>query len=168
MIAHDSTTDRIVKTAVLNAPVVQVWAAVSDSHQFGAWFGVDFDGPFAAGTSVTGRIRPTKVDTEVAKLQEPHAGMPLTLVVDRMEPTHTFAFRWHPYAVSDLDVSHEPMTVVTFELAEAAGGTALTITESGFDAIPLERRAAAFTANEGGWTHQLRLIAKYVIQQGVR
>ena len=33
-------------------------------------------------------------------------------------------------------------------------GVRLTITESGFDAVPLERRAEAFKANEGGWEHQ--------------
>ena len=42
------------------------------------------------------------------------------------------------------------------------GGTRLTITESGFDQIPLERRAKAFAANEQGWTAQSTLIEKYV------
>jgi hypothetical protein len=40
------------------------------------------------------------------------------------------------------------------------GGVAFT--ESGFDQIPLERRAKAFAANEGGWTAQAKLIEKYV------
>lgn len=155
-------TDRIVKTAVLAAPLTRVWAAVSDARQCGAWFGAEFDGAFVAGGSLTGRIRPTTVDSEVAKLQEPHAGTPFTLMVDRVEPMHTFAFRWHPYAVGVTDASREPMTLVTFELAEVVEGTVISITESGFDAIPLERRAAAFTANEGGWTLQLTLIAKFV------
>jgi hypothetical protein len=38
----------------------------------------------------------------------------------------------------------------------------LTITESGFDRIPLARRAKAFTANEGGWSMAMKLIAQYV------
>ena len=38
----------------------------------------------------------------------------------------------------------------------------LTVTESGFDKIPLERRATAFTSNEGGWAMQVTLIQKYV------
>lgn len=164
----NTTTDRIVKTAVLKAPLARVWSAVSDSREFGAWFGVEFDGPFVAQSPVSGRIRPTTVDPEVAKLQEPHAGTPFTIVVDRVEPMHTFSFRWHPYAVGDADLSKEPMTLVSFELAEVPDGTAITITESGFDAIPLERRAAAFSANDGGWTHQLRLVAKYVQQQAAR
>jgi hypothetical protein len=40
----------------------------------------------------------------------------------------------------------------------------LTITESGFDRVPLARRAKAFTANEGGWTMVVTLIEKYLAQ----
>ena len=54
------------------------------------------------------------------------------------------------------------MTLVEFRLQDADEGTLLTITESGFSRIPLERRAKAFTSNEGGWTHQLRFIEKYL------
>jgi hypothetical protein len=49
-----------------------------------------------------------------------------------------------------------------FSLEEQADGVLLTITESGFDAIPLARRAKAFVANEGGWTLVLRLIEDYL------
>jgi uncharacterized protein YndB with AHSA1/START domain len=55
-----------------------------------------------------------------------------------------------------------PTTLVTFELEEVAGGTRLTIVESGFDRIPLERRAKAFADNEEGWQVQLSLIARYL------
>jgi hypothetical protein len=40
----------------------------------------------------------------------------------------------------------------------------LTITESGFDQVPLARRAEAFTSNEQGWEVQTRLIEKYLAQ----
>ena len=54
------------------------------------------------------------------------------------------SFRWHPYAVeAGVDYSNEPATLVTFELAEMPDGILLTITESGFDRIPLARRALA-------------------------
>ena len=62
----------------------------------------------------------------------------------------------------DVDYSKEPTTLVAFELEEASGGTMLTVTESGFDRIPLERRAKAFAANEGGWTAQVKMIEKYL------
>jgi hypothetical protein len=47
-------------------------------------------------------------------------------------------------------------------LTEVKGVTLLTVTESGFDGIPLERRAKAFKANEGGWSKQMGLIEKYL------
>jgi len=36
------------------------------------------------------------------------------------------------------------------------------VTESGFDKIPLTRRAKAFSANEQGWGMVMQLIAKYL------
>ena len=158
-----STTDRIEKKVLLRAPRERVWHAISDAKQFGTWFGVEFDGPFVAGAAMTGRMTPTKVDPEVARMQEPYAGKTFDCTIDRIEPMSLFSFRWHPFAIDPkVDYSKEPTTLVMFQLDEAPGGTQLTITESGFDKIPLERRAKAFAANDGGWTKQLELIAKYV------
>ena len=158
-----SNTDRIEKKVLLRAPRERVWRAISDSKQFGSWFGVAFDGPFVAGKPVTGKIVPTTVDEEVAKSQQPYTGFAFEFAVDRVEPIRLFSFRWHPYAVDKgVDYSKEPSTLVVFELEEAAGGTMLTVTESGFDRIPLERRAKAFAANEGGWNAQMKLIEKYL------
>jgi uncharacterized protein YndB with AHSA1/START domain len=158
-----SVPDRIEKKITLRAPVARVWRAISDAREFGSWFGVAFDGPFIAGAKITGRIRPTTVDPEVAKLQAAHEGKAFDFTVDRIEPQRHFSFRWHPFAVEPgVDYSKEPATLVVFELTEVEGGTLLKITESGFDRIPLERRAKAFAANDGGWEHQARLIQKYV------
>jgi hypothetical protein len=55
---------------------------------------------------------------------------------------------------------------VAFQLEETAAGVMLTVTESGFDQIPLERRAKAFAANEGGWTMAVTLIERYVRHAG--
>jgi hypothetical protein len=44
-----------------------------------------------------------------------------------------------------------------------ANGVLLTVTESGFDRIPLARRAKAFTANEGGWGMVVKLIEEYLV-----
>jgi uncharacterized protein YndB with AHSA1/START domain len=157
------STDRIEKKVLMRASRERVWRAVSDAAEFGGWFGVAFDGPFAAGTRLTGKIVPTSVDAEVAKLQEPHKGKAFAWLIDRIEPMRRIAFRWHPFAVEpDVDYTKEPMTLIVFELEEVSGGTLLTITESGFDQIPLERRAKAFTANDGGWTMQMTLIEKYL------
>lgn len=159
------TTDRIEKRIVLRATREKVWSAISDARQFGTWFGVEFDDEFVAGKPLKGKIVPTKVDPNIARMQEPHTGMAFHIYVERIEPMRVFAFRWHPFAIDpSKDYSQEPTTLVSFELAEAPGGIALTITESGFDKIPLERRAQAFTANDQGWTEQTRLIQKYLDQ----
>jgi uncharacterized protein YndB with AHSA1/START domain len=156
-------TNRIEKKVLLRAPLARVWRAISDAKEFGSWFGVEFEGPFAPGAHLTGKIVPTKADEEVAKAQAPYAGMPFDLTVDRIEPQRLFSFRWHPYAADpNVDYSSEPTTLVVFELEAVPNGTELTVTESGFDGLPLARRAKAFTMNEGGWTMQMQLIEKYL------
>jgi len=159
------STDRIEKQVLLHAPRQRVWQAISDSAQFGYWFGVDFDGPFVAGASITGRIVPSKADPEMGKMQQPYAGTPFEWLVEQVEPMQRMVFRWHPYGVDQsVDYSQEPMTRIVFELKDAADGVLLTVTESGFDRLPPERRAKAFAANEGGWTWQMGAIRKYLEQ----
>jgi len=158
-----TATDRIEKQILLKAPRERVWRALSDSKEFGTWFGVELDGAFAPGARITGKITPTKVDPEVAKMQEPYSGRAFDFTIDRIEPMRLFSFRWHPYAVEPgVDYSKEPTTLVVFELEEGPGGTLLKITESGFDQIPLARRAKAFASNEQGWQIQTTLIEKYL------
>jgi uncharacterized protein YndB with AHSA1/START domain len=155
--------DRIEKQLLLRAPRARVWRALTDSHEFGRWFGVRFDGPFTPGSLLRGVIVPTAVDAEVARAQQPYAGMPFEITIDRIEPQRLFSFRWHPFAVEpDVDYSREPTTLVTFAIEDVANGVMLTVTESGFDRIPLERRVKAFTANDGGWTMVMTLIEKHL------
>lgn len=159
------STDRIEKQVLLRAPRERVWSAISDSGQFGYWFGIDFDGPFVAGASITGRITPSKADAEMGEMQKPYEGTPFEWLVEKVEPMDRMVFRWHPYGIDkDVDYSKEPMTHIVFELSDAEGGVLLTVTESGFDRLPPERRAKAFAANEGGWTWQMGAIRKYLEQ----
>ena len=156
-------TDRIEKNVLLRAPRARVWRAIANSEEFGAWFGVKFDAPFKAGAPQRGVLVGTTVDENVAKMQREYKDIPFEITVDRIEPERIFAFRWHPYGVErGVDYSAEPTTLVTFALEEVPNGTKLTVTESGFDRIPLERRAKAFTANEQGWTIMMTLIEKYL------
>jgi uncharacterized protein YndB with AHSA1/START domain len=158
-----TSTDRIDKKILLHAPRERVWRALSDSKQFGTWFGARFDQPFIAGTAITGKFVPTAVDAEVAKSQQKFEGTPFSISIDRIEPISLFSFRWHPYAVDPgVDYSKEPTTLVVFELEEVSGGTMLKVTESGFDNVPLERRAKAFASHSGGWSDQLNMIGKYL------
>jgi uncharacterized protein YndB with AHSA1/START domain len=146
------STDRIEKKIVLRAPRSRVWRALTDATEFGAWFGVELRGAFTAGARVQGQITHPGYE---------HVTMDITIV--RLDPEHHFSWRWHPNAVEPAaDYSSEPTTLVEFHLEEVEGGTRLTVVESGFDGIPLARRAKAFLANEGGWAEQLGNIGRHV------
>src|ERR1035441_2440391 len=134
-------TDSIEKKVLLRAPMKRIWHALSDSTDFGNWFGMKFEGPFSPGACMRGVIVPTTVDAEVAKAQKPYEGMPVEITIGQMEPERLFSFRWHPFAIEPgVDYSGEPTTLVVFRLEEVADGIMLTVTESGFDRIPLARR----------------------------
>jgi uncharacterized protein YndB with AHSA1/START domain len=147
-----TTTDRIEKKVVLNAPRSRVWRAITDAEQFGEWFRVKLEGKFVEGKSIRGKI-----------LHKGFEDAEMELDIERIDPEKYFAYRWHPYAIGPkADYASEPTTLVEFRLEDAADGTALTITETGFDNIPLARRAEAFRMNDNGWASQLRNIEKYV------
>ncbi len=157
------STDRIEKKILLRAPRKRVWRALSDSAEFGTWFGMKFDGSFTPGARVRGVISPTKVDAEVGQAQKQYEGFPFEITIEQMEAERLLSFRWHPSAVDrKVDYSAEPTTLVSFAMEDAAGGVMLTVTESGFDRIPLERRAKAFSSNERGWSMMVKVIEKYV------
>lgn len=159
------STDRFEKKILLRAPLARVWQALVDSDNFGYWFGVRFDGPFVAGQPIHGVLVGTAVNAEVADMQKTHAGLDFNITIDRVEPQRLFSFRWHPHAIDkNVDYSSEPTTLVSFALQETAEGVMLTVTESGFDALPLARRATAFAGNEGGWAIMVKVIGEYVEQ----
>lgn len=147
-----TVTDRIEKQVVLRASRARVWRAITNHEEFGEWFKVRLDTPFVEGATVRGPIT--------------HPGyehVTMEMVIERIQPESYFSYRWHPYAVDPAtDYSAEPMTLVEFRLEEAAGATTLTIVESGFDRVPLARRAEAFRMNDGGWTGQIKNIERHV------
>lgn len=157
------STNRIEKQVLLHVPLERVWRAITDFEQFGRWFGAALDGPFAAGVRTTGKIVPTTVDPQIAEQQKPHEGKRFEVWVEKIEPVHTFAYRWHPFAVdTGVDYSKEPMTLVQFELTESPAGTLLTISETGFEQLPESRRATAYAAHDGGWASQTSLIRRFL------
>ena len=74
-----AVNDRIEKKILLRAPRARVWKALTDAAEFGTWFGVRFDGPFVAGAPMRGTCVPTSVDAEVARAQQPYAGLPFEI-----------------------------------------------------------------------------------------
>uniref|UniRef100_Q027C6 Activator of Hsp90 ATPase 1 family protein n=1 Tax=Solibacter usitatus (strain Ellin6076) TaxID=234267 RepID=Q027C6_SOLUE len=158
------SSDRIEKKILLRAPLARVWRALSDSTEFGLWFGMRFTAAFTPGALMRGVIVPTVADPEVAKARKQYEGIPFEITIQEMEPERRFSFRWHPGAIDPaVDYSAEPTTLVVFELEQTAEGVLLTLTESGFDQIPLARRAQAFTQNEQGWAMVVKMLGDYVV-----
>ena len=145
-------TDCIEKTLVLRAPRTRVWRALTNAAEFGAWFNCEIVGAFTPGACVQGRITTPG-----------HEHVAMQLIIEQIVPERLFSYRWHPYAVEPgIDYSIEPTTLVEFHLAEADGGTRLTVVETGFDSLPPARRAQAFRMNDQGWAAQMTNIERYV------
>jgi len=148
-----SSTDRIERSVLINAEPSRVWKALTQAEEFGGWFGVALKGKtFTAGRQVQGHITIPGFEHVL-----------FDVLIERMEPETLFSYRWHPYAVDPaVDYSKEPTTLVEFTLKAAGAGTLLTVVESGFDKIPVARRAEALRMNTGGWEGQMANIQKYV------
>lgn len=144
-----STTDRITKQLEIAAPVANVYRALTEATRFATWFRIEFDGPFVVGQKVNGRFK---------------NGLQIEFHIERMEPESYFSYRWHPYPVDPtIDYNAEQPTLVEFQLEKIPTGTRLTITESGFDSIPLARRAEAFRMNTAGWDSKSKDLAAYAV-----
>lgn len=145
-------TQSVVRTVVLHAPVERVWRALTDHREFGAWFKARIDQPFEVGRTQTGGM-----------LEPGFEYYLWSSSVVTMDAPHRFAFRWpHPRDPHARSYEGEPTTLVTFELEPVPEGTRLTITESGFEAIDEERRAASMRENAQGWEIQAQRIAAHL------
>ena len=145
-------SDRIEKSMELKAPIERVWRALTDHREFGTWFKVRLDQPFEPGRPSTGQMTYPGFEH-----------LPWEAQVEAMDEPRYFAFRWPPfYGEIEEDTSADPWTLVEFRLEAIPTGTRLTLTESGFDALPEGRRGIAFRGNEGGWEEQMRNIQSHV------
>jgi uncharacterized protein YndB with AHSA1/START domain len=146
-----SEMSRIERKILVRAPRERVWKFLTTVEDFSKWFEVETAGTFAPGARL--KMRSTN---------ESCKGIEFSLQVERMEPPHTFSWRWHPgMPIPGVDYEKEPTTLVVFELSEVDGGTEVKVVESGFDRISLTRRAAAFADNEKGWDLMLLSLEKY-------
>jgi uncharacterized protein YndB with AHSA1/START domain len=150
--APGTSTDRIEKRFVLRAARSRVWRAIADASEFGSWFGMKLDGAFKEGRPILGKITVPE-----------YAHLTVEMLIERIDAEWHFSYRWHPYAIDpEVDYSTEPTTLVEFTLEDVEGGTAVTIIESGFDRIPVGRRAEAYRMNNDGWEGQVGQLSQYV------
>ena len=135
---NTSSTDRIEKRVVLRAPRSRVWRALTNAEEFSTWFRINLEGAIAEGSAGPGQAHLQGLRAHhggnAGRAHRAGAVLLVSLAPLRPDPA--------------VDYSAEPTTLVEFSLEEAEGGTALTIVESGFDRIPLARRAEAFRMND--------------------
>lgn len=150
--SHHPQTDRIEDSIELRAPLERVWRAISDHREFGQWFGVTLDKPFAKEVESTGAV--TAPGRERIKWRA---------TVAAIQPMKRFAFTWRPYAIDPKkDYEDEIPTLVEFLLSESGQGTRVVIRETGFDMVPAIRRAEAFAKNREGWAMQKDNLRRHV------
>lgn len=142
----DEESFSVRRTIQIAAPIEKVWTAVTEPEHISRWFGrADFEelAPGASGTLTwEGRS-------------------PIPLRIEALDEPRLVSYRWSNddalgTAPERLDEAHS--TVFTFTLEQVAGGTALTVVETGFDVTsdPL----ANLESHRQGWDGELdKLVA---------
>jgi len=149
MLTELSRIDRAIE---IDAPPDRVWRALTDPAEIARWFDVAIEGPFGVGREVW-----------MTSKHPDYAGMRFRVRVTEITPPTRLVWQWQPGAVDpNVDYSREPETTVTFTVEAApAGRTRLTVAETGFDVVSLERRAKVYSDNNQGWSDVLAAFQKY-------
>lgn len=137
-------TDTIEREISIHAPVDRVWSLVTQPDHLGTWFG-------DAGADVDlvpgGKI-------QVRWNEYPS----LDGIVQSVEPTHLFAFRWRQIDVAaGTELAEGNSTLVEFLLESDGGTTRVRIVESGFDALHLaeDARRGLHSGHTDGWGQEI-------------
>lgn len=145
--------DTITRSVLLAASPTRVWRALTDADEFGQWFRVAITGAFRAGETVSCR-----------SLYPGAEHMRWEMRILAMEPERRLVWQWPAFdrkAFPD-DPDIEAWLTVEIGLVPEADGTRLTLSESGFAALPDGPGLAVWQRNEEGWTMQLGHIASHV------
>ena len=143
--------DTITRDVHINADPQSVWDALADAKEFGQWFHVALDGPFVVGETTTGKMT-----------YPGHEGVPWVTVTDVMEPPKKFVFRWPNCPPGEEEKPDTVWLTVTFLLEPKDGGTLVTVTETGFAALPEDKRASMLRSNSEGWEIQTKNLKNHV------
>lgn len=137
--------DEIRRELVVEAPIEQVWEALTNAEHLSKWFGDSAEVDLRPG----GRAR-------FGWSEFNDSSEAIVEVVDR--PSR-FSFRWE--ALRDTPVE-QASTLVEFSLESVGEGTRLTLVESGFAALPEDAYDRRFEENSSGWTAELKDLSIYL------
>lgn len=135
---------------MIRAPKSAVWSAVASLDGLMKWFAVVVEGVFTEGETL-------RLDFQLENCNDCY------LIIKEISPEDRIAFQWHPGEDCPIDAfPREEMTTITFELFEQGDGTNLVLVESGFDRVPMSRRARCLELNSEGWDYELKELADFL------
>jgi uncharacterized protein YndB with AHSA1/START domain len=133
----------IKRSITIAAKRERVWWALTTPEHFSNWFEAKITfNRLAPGETMHFDFGPEfgEDDAEIATV----------------EPPEWFAYHW------TAETGYDVKSLVTFHLETVDGGTRVTVTESGLDALPEAVARKRFEENDGGWKQQLDNIAAYL------
>lgn len=130
-------------TIWINAPRERVWRAITESEQIRQWWGNDY-----------WEITALEVGA-VVKFGDPDDLMHATVAV--VDPLQEFSLQWPPQPQY-----HSVQMYTTFRLEEENGGTRLTVTDTGFEAMPDDIRQEQVDSTIRGYEIVLTDLKDYV------
>lgn len=144
----DEGTFSVRRTIRIAAPVEKVWRAVTEPEHVSRWFGrtvLEGTGAGATGTMTF----------------EGYGAVPVR--VEAIDAPREVTYRWsNDDALGELpgQVDEATSTVFTFTLEAVAGGTQLTVVETGFERT--SDPAANLESHRNGWNSELdKLVALF-------
>lgn len=136
-------TIAVTKTLTVAAPIERVWQAITTPNEIAHWLGMEH--VFIDELTVGGAMR-----------FEVEGGGDEPAIFTVVEPPTHLAYHWTP------EVGQPMRTLVTFLLAPGDGGTHITVTEAGFEALPGDLATTISQRNGKGWGMALAGIATLV------
>jgi uncharacterized protein YndB with AHSA1/START domain len=137
----DANEFTVRRTIVIAAPIEKVWTAVTAPEHISRWFGrAELS---RLGVGATGTLT-----------WDDRGAVPVR--IEAIEEPRMVSYRWSneddPALLPD-EVDDEHSTVFTFTLEPVAGGTQLTVVETGFETT--SDPAATLESHRAGWNEEL-------------
>tara|TARA_R110002153_G_scaffold47769_6_gene134878 strand:+ start:20259 stop:20684 length:426 start_codon:yes stop_codon:yes gene_type:complete len=134
--------DSIVREVTFNAPIEQVWKAITCPEEMQLWFGS------------TASFELQQGEQGYFEWEEECEGR-FAMRIETVSPPNYFAWRW--MYQQDAVFDEATSTLVEWALTSTdSGGTQLTLTESGFLQVSHKQ------ANVKGWTQELADLQSYL------
>jgi uncharacterized protein YndB with AHSA1/START domain len=133
------------------APPEQVWSAIVEPAKLEQWFAVGCPWEIPA-LAVGARVKFYNTPGEV-----------LLAEIEALEPPRLWVLRWLPTPAAPGSA-----LVTTFRLEPHAGGTHVTINESGYETVPAEGRGEWMAQASGGYAQSLAALAALLECQEAR